>query len=131
MKYIISESQYSRIKEDIFNTEDENNIMGNPSENTLVLADFLVRQGLVDIGRMLIDNNEIELFGFNEPILEYFLDNSMSFMVFGTDTDIHVNVVANDDNQDEYPARDEAFDFVKQLAENFPFVNWYIEGERI
>lgn len=131
MKYIISESQYSRIKEDIFNTEDENNIMGNPSENTLVLADFLVRQGLVDIGRMLIDNDEIELFGFNEPILEYFLDNSMSFNVFGTDTDIHVNVVANDDNQDEYPARDEAFDFVKQLAENFPFVNWYIEGERI
>lgn len=131
MKYIISESQYSRIKEDIFNTEDENNIMGNPSENTLVLADFLVRQGLVDIGRMLIDNDEIELFGFNEPILEYFLDNSMSFNVFGTDTDIHVNVVANDDNHDEYPARDEAFDFVKQLAENFPFVNWYIEGERI
>ena len=131
MKYIISESQYSRIKEDIFNTEDENNIMGNPSENTLVLADFLVRQGLVDIGRMLIDNDEIELFGFNEPILEYFLDNSMSFNVFGTDTDIHVNVVANDDNQDEYPARDEAFDFVKQLAENFPFVNWYIEGDRI
>lgn len=131
MKYIISESQYSRIKEEIFNTEDENNIMGNPSENTLVLADFLVRQGLVDIGRMLIDNDEIELFGFNEPILEYFLDNSMSFNVFGTDTDIHVNVVANDDNQDEYPARDEAFDFVKQLAENFPFVNWYIEGERI
>ena len=131
MKYIISESQYSRIKEEIFNTEDENNIMGNPSENTLVLADFLVRQGLVDIGRMLIDNDEIELFGFNEPILEYFLYNSMSFNVFGTDTDIHVNVVANDDNQDEYPARDEAFDFVKQLAENFPFVNWYIEGERI
>ena len=131
MKYIISESQYSRIKEEIFNTEDENNIMGNPSENTLVLADFLVRQGLVDIGRMLIDNDEIELFGFNEPILEYFLDNSMSFNVFGTDTDIHVNVVANDDNQDEYPARDKAFDFVKQLAENFPFVNWYIEGERI
>ena len=131
MKYIISESQYSRIKEEIFNTEDENNIMGNPSENTLVLAYFLVRQGLVDIGRMLIDNDEIELFGFNEPILEYFFDNSLSFNVFGTDTDIHVNVVANDDNQDEYPARDKAFDFVKQLAENFPFVNWYIEGERI
>lgn len=131
MKYIISESQLSRLKEDIFNVEDERNIMGNPSENTLMLADFLLRQGLVDINRMLIDNDEIEIFGFQEPLLEFFMDNSMSFHVFGADGDVHVNVVANDNDEDESPARDEAYNFIKQLAENFSFVNWYIDGERI
>ncbi len=131
MKYIISESQLNRLKEDIFNTEDERNIMGNPSDNTLMLADFLLRQELVDINRMLIDNDEIEIFGFQEPLLEFFMDNSMSFHVFGVDGDVHVNVVANDNDEDVYPARDEAYNFIKQLAENFSFVNWYIDGERI
>lgn len=131
MKYIISESQLSRLKEDIFNVEDERNIMGNPSDNTLMLADFLLRQGLVDINRMIIDNDEIEIFGFQEPLLEFFMDNSMSFHVFGADGDVHVNVVANDNDEDESPARDEAYNLIKQLAENFSFVNWYIDGERI
>jgi hypothetical protein len=51
--------------------------------------------------------------------------------VFGADGDIHVNVVANDNDEDVYPARDEAYNFIKQLAEDFSFVNWYIDGERI
>lgn len=131
MKYIISESQLARLKEDIFNVEDERNIMGNPSENTLMLADFLIRQELVDIRRMLIDNDEIEIFGFEEPFLEYFMDNSLSFHVYGAPNDIHVNVVANDNDEEDSPERDQMFNFIRQLAENFSFVNWYIEGERI
>lgn len=131
MKYIISESQLARLKEDIFNVEDERNIMGNPSENTLMLADFLLRQDLVDVNRMLIDNDEIEIFGFQEPLLEFFMDNSMSFHVFGAEGDVHVNVVANDNDENVSPERVEAYEFIKQLAENFSFVNWYIDGERI
>ncbi len=131
MKYIITESQYIKLKEDIFNSDDENNIIGNPSELTLMLADFLLRQDLVDIGRMLITDDEIEIFGFGEPILEYFMDNSISFQVIGAERDVHVNVVANDDIEGEYPEREEAFNFIRNLAEDFSFVNWYIEGERI
>jgi hypothetical protein len=131
MKYIITESQYIKLKEDIFNSDDENNIIGDPSELTLMLADFLLRQDLVDIGRMLITDDEIEIFGFGEPILEYFMDNSISFQVIGAERDIHVNVVANDDIEGEYPEREEAFNFIRNLAEDFSFVNWYIEGDRI
>jgi hypothetical protein len=131
MKYIITESQYIKLKEDIFNSDDENNIIGNPSELTLMLADFLLRQDLVDIRRMLISDDEIEIFGFGEPILEYFMDNSISFQVIGAERDVHVNVVANDDIEGEYPEREEAFNFIRNLAEDFSFVNWYIEGERI
>ena len=40
MKLIITESQYRTIHEQ-FNSADENNIVGNPSENTLMFADFL------------------------------------------------------------------------------------------
>jgi hypothetical protein len=131
MKYIITESQYIKLKEDIFNSDDENNIIGNPSELTLMLADFLLRQDLVDIRRMLISDDEIEIFGFGEPILEYFMDNSISFQVIGAERDVHVNVVANDDIEGEYPEREEAFNFIRNLAEEFSFVNWYIEGDRI
>jgi hypothetical protein len=131
MKYIITESQYIKLKEDIFNSDDENNIIGDPSELTLMLADFLLRQDLVDIGRMLITDDEIEIFGFGEPILEYFMDNSISFQVIGAERDVHVNVVANDDIEGEYPEREEAFNFIRNLAEDFSFVNWYIEGDRI
>jgi|688.fasta_scaffold18614_8 hypothetical protein len=131
MKYIITESQYIKLKEDIFNSDDENNIIGNPSELTLMLADFLLRQDLVDIRRMLISDDEIEIFGFGEPILEYFMDNSISFQVIGAERDVHVNVVANDDIEGEYPEREEAFNFIRNLAEDFSFVNWYIEGDRI
>jgi hypothetical protein len=131
MKYIITESQYIKLKEDIFNSDDENNIIGNSSELTLMLADFLLRQDLVDIRRMLISDDEIEIFGFGEPILEYFMDNSISFQVIGAERDVHVNVVANDDIEGEYPEREEAFNFIRNLAEDFSFVNWYIEGDRI
>jgi hypothetical protein len=131
MKYIITESQYIKLKEDIFNSDDENNIIGNPSELTLMLADFLLRQDLVDIRRMLISDDEIEIFGFGEPILEYFMNNSISFQVIGAERDVHVNVVANDDIEGEYPEREEAFNLIRNLAEDFSFVNWYIEGDRI
>jgi hypothetical protein len=96
-----------------------------------MLADFLLRQDLVDIRRMLISDDEIEIFGFGEPILEYFMDNSISFQVIGAERDVHVNVVANDDIEGEYPEREEAFNFIRNLAEDFSFVNWYIEGDRI
>ena len=60
MKLIITESQYRTINEQ-FNSKNENNIVGDPSENTLMFADFLLKQDIIEIGRMLILGDEIEV----------------------------------------------------------------------
>lgn len=132
MKYILTESQYARLKEDIFSSHDENNIVGNPSENTLMIADFLLRQNIVEVDRMLVLDNEIEIFGFIDKPFDYFLDNSLGFDVHTIDGDVHVNVQGkdNDDETDEVP-RNEVYSYVREMANEYPFINWYIEGQRI
>lgn len=131
MKYIISESQHKRLKEEIYNSDKEDNIFGDPTEDTIMVADFLVRQGIVDIERILINNNDIEIFGFEEPIMEYFMDNSITMQVYGINNDIKINVTANDYEDDDYSLRDEVFSFIAKIAEKFPFVKWYIEGDEL
>jgi len=131
MKYIISESQYSRLKEQ-FDTEDENNIMGNPSDNTLMVADFLLKQNLVDINRLLVMDDVIQIFGLTNPNFEYFNDNSIKFNVHTINGDIHINVERDDEDfSEEGEQRDEVFRYIVDLSEDFPFITWYIEGTRI
>lgn len=131
MKYIISESQYSRLKEQ-FNPEDENNILGNPSDNTLMVADFLLRQDLVDINRLLVMDDVIQIFGFKNSNLDYFKDNSIKFTVHTIKGDIHINVERDDEDfSEEGEQRDEVFRYITELAGDFPFITWYIEGNQI
>jgi hypothetical protein len=132
MKYIITESQYRKLHE-VFNFEDEGNIEGNPSDNTLMIADFLLRQDLVDIGNMLILDDVIEIYKFKNTNFDYFNDNAITFFVQTLDGDIHINVEGDkeDDYEGDATDRFEVFNYVMDLAENFPFVTWYIEGTRI
>lgn len=131
MKLIITESQYKKLHEQ-YNAEDENNIIGNPSENTLMIADFLLKQNLVDPRRMLISDDEIEIFGFEQGPFDYFNDNSMSMEIHTLNDDVHVNIqgIDNDDETDDEP-RTQVYHYLAEVLSNFPFVNWYIEGQRI
>lgn len=131
MKLIITESQYKKLHEQ-YNSEDENNIIGNPSENTLMIADFLLKQNLVDPRRMLISDDEIEIFGFEQGPFDYFNDNSMSMEVHTLNDDVYVNIQGNDndDETDDEP-RTQVYHYLAEVLSNFPFVNWYIEGQRI
>lgn len=131
MKLIITESQFRTIHEQ-FNSADENNIVGDPSENTLMFADFLLRQNIVEIGRMLVLGDEIEVYGFEEKPFEYFLDNSMTFNVHTIDGDVHVNVTGNDNDEErDDEMKDEVYLYIKELSNQYPFVNWYFEGARL
>lgn len=131
MKLIITESQYRTIHEQ-FNSADENNIVGDPSENTLMFADFLLKQDIVEIGRMLVLGDEIEVYGFENKPLDYFLDNSITFNVHTIDGDIHVNVTGNDNDEErDDEMRDEVFLYIQELSNQYPFVNWYFEGARL
>ncbi len=131
MKYLVTESQFKKLQE-FFNPEDENNIVGNPSENTLMIADFLLKQNIVEIQRMLILDDEIEIYGFLNHPLDYFSDNSVGFNVHTIDGDVHVNVVGkDDDNEGDDELRDQVYLYVQELAKQYPFINWYIEGARI
>jgi hypothetical protein len=132
MKYLITESQYKKLSEQ-FDFEEEDNIVGNPSENTLMIVDFLLTQNLVDIGRMLILNDVIEIYGFENGPMEYFQDNKITFDVQTRGNDVHINVEGDkeDNYQEDAKDRFEVFNYIMELAENFPFVNWYIEGTRI
>lgn len=131
MKLIITESQYTTIHEQ-FNSADENNIVGDPSENTLMFADFLLKQDIVEIGGMLVLGDEIEVYGFENKPLDYFLDNSITFNVHTIDGDIHVNVTGNDnDEESDDEMRDEVFLHIQELSNQYPFVNWYFEGVRL
>ena len=131
MKLIITESQYKKLHEQ-YNSEDENNIIGNPSENTLMIADFLLKQNLVDPRRMLISDDEIEIFGFEQGPFDYFNDNSMSMEIHTLNDDVYVNIqgIDNDDETDDEP-RTQVYHYLAEVLSNFPFVNWYIEGQRI
>lgn len=131
MKYLVTESQFKKLQE-FFNPEDENNIVGDPSENTLMIADFLLKQNIVEIQRMLILDDEIEIYGFLNHPLDYFSDNSVGFNVHTIDGDVHVNVVGkDDDNEGDDELRDQVYLYIRELAEQYPFINWYIEGARL
>ena len=71
MKYIISESQYKRFNE---NVDIESNIIGEPTEEVLTVADFLNRYDIVEPGRMLIEDQAIQVFGFEGKDFKFFDD---------------------------------------------------------
>ena len=132
MKYVITESQYKKLSEQ-FDFEEEDNIVGNPSENTLMIADFLLTQNLVDIRRMLILDDVIEIYGFENGPMEYFQNKKIKFNVRTRNGDVHINVEGDEEDNYEEDAKDrfEVFNYIMELAENYQFVNWYIEGTRI
>ena len=73
MKYIISESQYKRFNE---NVDIESNIIGEPTEEVLTVADFLNRYDIVEPGRMLIEDQAIQIFGFEEKEFSFLMMSS-------------------------------------------------------
>ena len=73
---------------------------------------------------MLVLEDEIEVYGFQNRKFEYFLDNSMTFNVHTINGDVHVNVTGNDnDDEGDDEMRDEVFLYIQELASQYPFVN--------
>ena len=62
----------------------------------------------------------------------YDIDNSLGFNVHTIDGDVHLNVVGkDDDNEGDDELRDQVYLYVQELAKQYPFINWYIEGARL
>ena len=78
MKYIISESQYKRFNENI---DIETNIIGQPSDEVLIVADFLNRYDIVEPGKMLIEDQAIQIFGFEGKEFQFFDDEWRSILL--------------------------------------------------
>ncbi len=89
MKYIISESQYKRFNE---NVDIESNIIGEPTDEVLTVADFLNRYDIVEPGRMLIEDQAIQIFGFEGKDFQFFNDEFLIFIVYPSKGDIWINV---------------------------------------
>jgi hypothetical protein len=91
MKYIISESQHRRLQE-YYDYDEENNIMGNPSEQTLMVADFLIRYDIVDPRSILIFDDEIQIFRFEGMDFKYFGDNYVALHVSSNRGNIDIDI---------------------------------------
>ena len=126
MKYIISESQHERLQE-FYNEEEENNILGNPSDDTLMVADFLLRYGLVDPRSLLIMDDEIQVFDFEGQKLTYFNDNYVSFHVSNNRGNIDIEVEFPRYENEELEGLDEVIHYINQIAENYSIFNWIMD----
>lgn len=126
MKYIISESQHKRLQE-FYNEEEENNILGNPSDDTLMVADFLLRYGLVDPRSLLVMDDEIQVFGFEGQELPYFNDNYVSFHVSNNRGNIDIEVEFPRYENEELEGLDEVIHYINQIAENYSIFNWIMD----
>ena len=126
MKYIISESQHQRLQE-FYNEEEENNIMGDPSKDTLLVADFLLRYDLVDPRRMLIMDDEIQIYGFEGHEFPYFNDNHVSFHVSNNRGNIDIEIEFPRYEDEELEGLDEIIHYLNQIAENFSIFNWIMD----
>lgn len=132
MKLILSESQYRKLSE-MFDQEEERNIFGDPSENTLMVADLLLRQGLVEPGSFLIMDDKIQIFKIENQDFDYLKDNSIFLNVYTIGGDVNVNVEGDDEDDYMEDAEDryEVFRYFANLSENLPFLNWHIEGDKL
>lgn len=132
MKLILTESQYRKLSE-MFDQEEERNIFGDPSENTLMVADLLLRQGLVEPGSFLIMDDKIQIFKIEKQDFDYLKDNSIFLNVYTIGGDVNVNVEGDDEDNYMEDAEDryEVFRYFANLAENLPFLNWHIEGDKL
>jgi len=130
MKYIISESQYDKLKEQ-FDFEENNNVVGNPSEEVLIVADFLNRYDIVEPGDMLIKDNSIEIFGFENNNPNFFLDDMISLNIYPSKGDIWINVEWGEDVVESSEDFNEMIQYIKELASNYSMFYWAIGGEPI
>jgi hypothetical protein len=128
MKYIISESQYKRFNENI---DIETNIIGQPSDEVLIVADFLNRYDIVEPGKMLIEDQAIQIFGFEGKEFQFFDDEFLIFIIYPNKGDIWINVEWAEDDTIDPEQLNEVLNYVKELSGNYSMFYWAIEGEPI
>lgn len=129
MKYIISESQYRLIQEQ-FNFDEDNPFMEDPSEEVLIVVDFLDRFNLVEPGRMLVHKDSIDIFGFEGEDLPYFDDNQLTLTVYPSKGDIWINAEGESDDL-ENEELNQVYDYIKNLSEKYSIFYWAIDGEPV
>lgn len=129
MKYIISESQYRLIQEQ-FNFDEDNPFMEDPSEEVLIVVDFLDRFNLVEPERMLVHRDSIDIFGFEGEDLPYFDDNQLTFTVYPSKGDIWINAEGESDDL-ENEELNQVYDYIKNLSEKYSIFYWAIDGEPV
>ena len=129
-KYIISESQFNRLQEQ-FN-EDDNFIVGNPNEETLLITDFLVKYDIVDPSNMNVFDDYIEVYNFEGVDLPYFQDNLVKLNVYPSNGDIWINVETSDnEDENDVDMREEMFDYIRNLSQQYAIFHWALDGEPI
>jgi hypothetical protein len=126
MKYIISESQHRRLQE-YYDYDEENNIMGNPNEQTLMVADFLIRYDIVDPRSMLIFDDEIQIFRFEGMDFEYFGENYVALHVSSNRGNIDIEIEFPRYEGEELEGIDEVIYYLKSISERYSIFNWIFE----
>lgn len=127
-KYIITESQLSRIKEQ-FDMKDSF-ITGEPNEETLLVTDFLLKYNVVDSDNLNVFDDNIEIYGFQGIDFPYFQNNMIKLEIFPSKGNIWINVVT-DDNDDDFDLkqRTEVYNFIRELNDKYSIFNWAFEGD--
>jgi hypothetical protein len=129
-KYIISESQLNRLREQF--DEKDTFITGEPNEETLFVTDFLLKYDIVDPGNINVFNNTIEIYGFEGIKFPYFENNMIKLEIFPSQGDIWINV-ETDDNDDEFDIKQrlEVYNFIRELNDKYSIFHWALEGDPI
>ena len=138
MKYIISESQYYNLKEQFDlegteNFEEDDPFIGTQSPATLSVIDVLVREGILDLDLIMVSDDKIKIFGLPEFFhQDYFMDNQINLEVESENGNISVYVTGDGEDED-YPLYEmhlfEIFDYIEEISQKVPFVDWYFEGD--
>ena len=129
-KYIISESQYNRLKEQL--DDNDNFIEGDPNEETLLITDFLLRYDIVDPSNINVFDDSIEIYGFENVELPYFNNNMIKLNVYPSQGDIWINVETSDnEDEEDMEMKSQVFEYIKHLAEKYSIFHWSLDGEPI
>jgi hypothetical protein len=129
-KYIISESQYNRLKEQL--DDNDNFIEGDPNEETLLITDFLLRYDIVDPSNINVFDDSIEIYGFENVELPYFNNNMIKLNVYPSQGDIWINVETSDnEDEEDMEMKSQVFEYIKHLAEKYSIFHWALDGEPI
>lgn len=129
-KYIISESQLNRLREQF--DEKDTFITGDPNEETLLVTDFLLKYDIVDPNNINVFNDTIEIYGFEGINFPYFQNNLIKLQIFPSQGNIWINV-ETDDNEDEFDIKQriEVYNFIRELNDKYSIFNWALEGDPI
>jgi hypothetical protein len=129
-KYIISESQYTRLKEQL--DDKDNFIEVDPNEETLLITDFLLRYDIVDPSNINVFDDSIEIYGFENVELPYFNNNMIKLNVYPSQGDIWINVETSDnEDEEDMEMKSQVFEYIKHLAEKYSIFHWALDGEPI